>query len=52
MIIAPLKGKKTLTSTNIKTLGAIGVIGPKRINYARVIPIVDFTAKTVSKLFK
>ena len=52
MIIAPLKGKKTLESKKIKTLGAIGVIGPKRINYARVIPIVDFTAKTVSKLFE
>ena len=52
MIIAPLKGKKTLESTETKTLGAIGVIGPKRVNYARVIPIVDFTAKTISKLFE
>ena len=52
MIIAPLKGKKTIESTETKTLGAIGVIGPKRVNYARVIPIVDFTAKTISKLFE
>jgi heat-inducible transcriptional repressor len=28
----------------------IGVIGPTRLNYARVIPMVDYTAKVVSKL--
>jgi heat-inducible transcriptional repressor len=26
------------------------VIGPTRLNYARVIPMVDYTAKVVSKL--
>jgi len=26
------------------------VIGPTRLNYARVIPLVDYTAKVVSKL--
>ena len=31
-------------------IGAIGVIGPTRMNYARIIPIVDYTAKLVSKL--
>jgi heat-inducible transcriptional repressor len=31
-------------------VGAIGVIGPTRLNYARVIPMVDYTAKIVSKL--
>jgi heat-inducible transcriptional repressor len=31
-------------------IGAIGVIGPTRLNYARVIPMVDYTAKVVSKL--
>ena len=35
-----------------KTLGAIGVIGPIRVNYGRIIPMVDFTAKAISKLFK
>jgi heat-inducible transcriptional repressor len=31
-------------------IGVIGVIGPTRLNYARVIPMVDYTAKVVSKL--
>lgn len=33
-----------------RIVGVIGVIGPTRLNYARVIPMVDFTAKIVSKL--
>lgn len=32
-------------------VGAIGVIGPTRMNYARIIPMVDYTAKLVSSLF-
>jgi heat-inducible transcriptional repressor len=31
-------------------VGVIGVIGPTRLNYARIIPMVDYTAKIVSKL--
>ena len=31
-------------------VGAIGVIGPTRMNYARIVPIVDYTAKLVGKL--
>ena len=31
-------------------LGAIGVIGPTRINYARIIPLVDYTARTIGRL--
>jgi heat-inducible transcriptional repressor len=31
-------------------IGAIGVIGPTRMNYARIIPMVDYTAKLVSRL--
>ncbi len=30
-------------------LGVIGVIGPTRLNYARIIPMVDYTAKTIGK---
>ncbi len=30
-------------------LGAIGVIGPTRMNYARIIPMVDYTAKVIGK---
>ncbi|MGZ5828153.1 MAG: heat-inducible transcriptional repressor HrcA, partial [Xanthobacteraceae bacterium] len=33
-----------------RIVGAIGVIGPTRLNYARVIPTVDYTARVVSKL--
>jgi heat-inducible transcriptional repressor len=33
-----------------KIVGAIGVIGPTRINYARIIPMVDYTAKVVGRL--
>ena len=31
-------------------VGAIGVIGPTRLNYARIIPMVDYTAKIVGRL--
>jgi len=31
-------------------VGVIGVIGPTRLNYARVIPMVDYTARVVSRL--
>jgi heat-inducible transcriptional repressor len=33
-----------------KVLGAIGVIGPARLNYARVIPLVDYTARALGRL--
>ncbi len=33
-----------------RIIGVIGVIGPTRLNYARVIPMVDYTAKIVSKV--
>ncbi|NQV46630.1 MAG: heat-inducible transcriptional repressor HrcA [Rhodospirillaceae bacterium] len=33
-----------------QVIGAIGVIGPTRMNYARIIPMVDYTAKLVSRL--
>ncbi|MBY0422747.1 MAG: heat-inducible transcriptional repressor HrcA, partial [Parvularculaceae bacterium] len=35
-----------------KIVGVLGVIGPTRINYARVIPIVDYTAEAVSRMLK
>ena len=31
-------------------VGAIGVIGPTRMNYARIIPMVDYTADVVGRL--
>jgi heat-inducible transcriptional repressor len=33
-----------------RVLGAIGVIGPARLNYARVIPMVDYTAKVLGRM--
>ncbi len=35
-----------------RVVGVVGVIGPTRLNYARVIPMVDFTAKTLSRLVR
>ena len=35
-----------------RVLGALGVIGPTRLNYARVIPMVDYTAKVVGRLIE
>ena len=46
VIVAPYRDK----SHNI--VGALGVIGPTRLNYAKVIPIVDYTAEVVSRLLK
>jgi heat-inducible transcriptional repressor len=33
-----------------KVLGVIGVIGPTRLNYARIVPMVDYTARVVGRL--
>ena len=33
-----------------RIVGAIGVIGPTRINYGRVIPVVDYTARVIGRL--
>jgi heat-inducible transcriptional repressor len=35
-----------------KVVGAIGVIGPARLNYARVIPLVDYTARVLGRMFE
>jgi heat-inducible transcriptional repressor len=36
--------------TNGKVVGVIGVIGPTRLNYARIVPMVDYTARMVGRL--
>jgi heat-inducible transcriptional repressor len=46
MIIAPYKGGDQ------RVVGAIGVIGPTRLNYARIIPMVDYTAKMIGRLLR
>ena len=44
LIVAPFQDKQR------KIVGMLGVIGPTRLNYARIIPMVDFTAKLVSRV--
>ncbi len=44
VIVAPFRD----SDRNI--VGVLGVIGPTRLNYARVIPVVDYTAKLVGRL--
>ncbi len=44
LIVAPYM------SPQRRLIGALGVIGPTRINYARVIPMVDYTAKVVGEI--
>lgn len=35
-----------------RMVGVVGVIGPTRLNYARIVPMVDFTAQTLSRLMR
>lgn len=35
-----------------RIVGAIGVIGPRHLNYARIVPIVDYTAKMMTRLME
>lgn len=44
MIIAPYANSEE------RLVGAIGVIGPTRMNYGRIIPMVDYTAKLIGRL--
>ena len=43
-IVAPYK------TGHSQLVGAIGVIGPTRMNYARIIPMVDYTAKLIGRM--
>ena len=44
LIVSPFHDEKR------KIVGVLGVIGPTRLNYARIIPMVDYTAKLVGRL--
>lgn len=44
LIVAPFQDQER------KIVGVLGVIGPTRLNYARIIPMVDYTAKLVSRV--
>lgn len=41
---------KPFRGTDGRVVGVVGVIGPTRLNYARVVPMVDFTAATLARL--
>lgn len=44
VILSPYK------DANDKVVGVLGVIGPTRLNYARIVPVVDYTANVVSRM--
>lgn len=35
-----------------RVIGALGVIGPTRLNYARIVPMIDYTAQLISQLLR
>ena len=44
LVIAPYR------NANRSIIGAIGVIGPRHMNYARIIPMVDYTSKAIDRV--
>lgn len=44
VVVSPFRDSKE------RIVGAIGVIGPTRLNYARIIPMVDYTARVVGRI--
>ena len=44
MVVAPYRDAER------RIVGVLGVIGPTRLNYARIVPMVDYTAKVLSRL--
>jgi heat-inducible transcriptional repressor len=50
MVVAPYGAGDRDGPSGHDVVGAIGVIGPSRMNYARIIPMVDYTARVVSRL--
>jgi heat-inducible transcriptional repressor len=46
MIAAPFHDREQ------RIVGVLGVIGPTRLNYARIVPMVDFTSKAVARLLQ
>ena len=46
VILSPYK------DANEKVVGVLGVIGPTRLNYARIVPVVDYTAHVITRMLK
>ncbi len=49
MVLAPF-GTKSDGKGGEQVLGAVGVIGPMRLNYARIVPMVDYTAQVIRRI--
>jgi heat-inducible transcriptional repressor len=49
MVLAPLGNQKDVAGQE-KVVGAVGVIGPMRLNYARIVPMVDYTAQVIRRI--
>ena len=47
MVVAPFRRWE---AGDQRLLGAIGVIGAARINYGKVIPVVDYTARVIGQM--
>ncbi len=46
LVVAPYRDK------DARVIGALGVIGPTRLNYARIVPMVDYTAQVLSRILR
>ncbi|MDP3899032.1 MAG: heat-inducible transcriptional repressor HrcA [Mesorhizobium sp.] len=46
LVVAPYRDK------DARVVGALGVIGPTRLNYARIVPMVDYTAQMISRMLR
>ncbi|MBX3569392.1 MAG: heat-inducible transcriptional repressor HrcA [Rhizobiaceae bacterium] len=46
LVVAPYRDK------DARVVGALGVIGPTRLNYARIVPMVDYTAQLISRMLR
>ena len=46
LVVAPYRDKDS------RVIGALGVIGPTRLNYARIVPMVDYTAQMISRMLR
>lgn len=46
LVVAPYR------DADSRVIGALGVIGPTRLNYARIVPVVDYTAQVISRMIR
>lgn len=46
LVVAPYR------DDNQRVIGALGIIGPTRLNYARIVPMIDYTAEVVGRMLR